>query len=295
MKKIFTLALMAMAAMSSYAQSNLFDAADVDADGWIWFDNEEKISKYVGNATDKQDTNGFDWENYSVNPNGKPIQLAYAFIAPDYPASLANAFIPGTDEAGYVEGEAEYTPGQAKTGSIVLASAASTMTSNGGCLLLNLPSCESISLFMSSEKSFLGRTLMVTPGYKMSEDDSAEGADPWTGHTKAIYTKATVFGKLHGAGQFKWEGIESLNNGNNTGVTFKSESPVYFAFQNCQNAEVYIHGMKVTTASTTGIRHIQNVSNDMDIYSLDGRKLPCLTRGLNIVRHNGVVRKIVMK
>ncbi len=295
MKKIFTLVMVAMAAMSSYAQQNLFDATDVDADGWIWFDTDEKINKYVGNAEDKMDVNGFDWENYAINPQGKPIQLAYAYVAPDYTTSYANSLIPGTDEAGYMEGQEGYTEGQAKTGSIVLASAGSTMTANGGILLLNLPSCVSINLFMSSEKSFLGRTLMVTPGYNMSQDDSETGADPWTGHTKAIYTKATVFGKLHGAGQFKWEGIESLNNGNNTGVTFKSESsPVYFGFQNCQNSDIYIHGMKVTIAGSTGINNIAADSHvAFEVYSLDGRQQQSMKQGLNIVRHNGVVKKII--
>ena len=245
MKKFFVFLCVVMAAISGYAQANLFDPADVDADGWLWFDTPEKIAKYVGNATDKQDRNGFDWQNYTVNPNGKPIQLAFANISPDYPESLANEAIVGTDAAGFVEGQEGYTQGQAKTGAIMLAASSGMMTANGGCLILNLPSCESISLYMSSEGKYMGRTLMLTPGYNMSVDDSAEGADPWTGHTKTVYVKASTFSPLHSAGQWQWEGIETLNNSNNSGLTFQSDSPVYFAFQNCSNSPIYIHGIKV--------------------------------------------------
>ena len=291
MKKIFTYVILAMAATSGYAQSNLFDAADVDADGWIWFDTDEKINKYVGNAIDKQDANGFDWEKYSVNPNGKPIQLAFADISPDYTASIANAYIPGTDAGGYVEGQDKYVEGERKTGAIMLAPASAMMIANGGCLILNLPSCESISLYMSSESSYMGRTLLLTPGYAINKDDAT--GDPWTGHTKVIYAKASIFSTLHGAGQFKWEGIETLNNGNNSGVTFKSNSPVYFAFQNCRNAAIYIHGMKVTIGTATGIKSVSASNGAAEYYTIGGNKVQQPVHGLTIVRQNGVTRKVV--
>lgn len=294
MKKIFTLSLMMLAAMSGYAQTNLFDAADCDADGWIWFDTDAKIDKYVGNAIDKQDVNGFDWENYTVNPNGKPIQLAFANITPDYPESYADATVVGTDAAGYVEGQEQYVPGEAKTGAIVLAAASAMMSPNGGCLILNLPSCSTISLYMSSESSYMGRTLMITPGYSMAVDDSEAGADPWTGHTKVIYAKASVFSTLHGAGQWQWEGIESLNNGNNTGVTFKSDGAVYFAFQNCRNVPIYIHGMKVTLGNSAGINDVNAMKNGKaEYFTLDGRRVEQAVHGLTIVRQNGKVRKVL--
>jgi len=292
MKKIFTLLFAAMTAMGSYAQTNLFDAADCDADGWLWFDTEAKIAKYVGNATDKQDANGFDWQNYTVNPNGKPIQLAFANITPDYPESFANEAIEGTDAAGYIAGQEQYVEGQAKTGAIVLAGASSIMSPNGGCLILNLPSCSTISLFMSSESTYMGRTLMITPGYNMTVDDSEASADSWTGHTKVIYSKASAFSTLHGAGQFLWEGIESLNNGNNSGVTFVSGNPVYFAFQNCRNQLIYIHGIKVTVPGAAGISRVAANQGKAEYFTLDGRRMQ-QAHGLTIVRENGIVRKVL--
>lgn len=294
MKKIFTLLFAAMTAIGSYAQTNLFDAADCDADGWLWFDTEAKIAKYVGNATDKQDANGFDWQNYTVNPNGKPIQLAFANITPDYPESFANEAIEGTDAAGYIAGEEQYVAGQAKTGAIVLAAASAIMSTNGGCLILNLPSCSTISLFMSSESTYLGRTLMPTPGYSIAVDDS-EGELTWTGHTKLVYTGIHFIPSrmLHGsAGQWEWTGIESMNNSNNTGLTFKSDGAVYFVFQNCNNTPIYIHGIKVTVPGAAGISRVAANQGKAEYFTLDGRRMQ-QAHGLTIVRENGIVRKVL--
>ena len=298
MKKIFTLVCFALATISANAQYNLFDAADCDAAGWLWFDTEAKIAKYVGNATDKQDANGFDWENYTVNPNGKYIQLAYANISPDYPESFANEGIPGTDAAGYVEGEEQYVEGQAKTGAIVLAGASAMMSTNGGCLILNLPSCSTISLFMSSESKYMARIYMITPGYNLTVDDSEAGSNPWTGHSKLIYNGINFVPSkmLNGgsAGQFELTNIESMNNGNNTGISFQSENPVYLAFQNCNKSYIYIHGIKVTTPTPASIQQISTEANGTaQVYSLDGRKLQGTVRGLNIIRQNGVTRKVI--
>lgn len=275
MKKIFTLALLAMAAMSANAQYNLFDPADVDADGWLWLDTQAKIDKYVG---------AFDEDNYTVNPNGKPIQMAFANITPDYPETVADPTVAGTDEAGYIEGQEQYTPGQNKTGAIVLAPASAMMSMNGGCLVLNLPSCATISLYLSSEMRMLGRTLMVTPGFDMGIDDST-GDNPWTGHTKSIFAKASVLGSLHGAGQWKWEGVESANNGYNEGLTFVSDSPVYFAFQNCHRYPIYVHGIKVTTPKqeSAGVNEIvAPVKSDHHIYNLAGMRMKVAGKGLYI-------------
>jgi len=287
MKKIFTLTLMMLAAMSGYAQTNLFDAADCDANGWLWFDSQEKIDKYVGLC---------DEENYSVNTNGKPIQMAYAWQSPDYPETTANPDYVGTDKAGYMEGEEKYTPGEALTGAILLpkASGSSILGSpDGGCLILNLPSCSFIGLYMSSEGTYLGRTLMITPGFKMSEDDK-EGEEQWTGKTKAILSKATRFDALHSAGQWKWETAATDHGRTNGDLNFVSNNAVYFSFQNCNNSPVFIHGIKVLLGNSAGINDINATKNGKaEYFTLDGRRVEQTVHGLTIVRQNGKVRKVL--
>jgi len=289
MKKIFTLAMLAVAAMTASAQEfNLFPAYDCDAEGWLWLNTQEKIDKYVGTI---------DEDKYTVDPNGKIIQMAFANITPEYPETYADPEVLGTDVAGYVEGqEAEgYVASEAIRGAIVLAPASAPMSANGGCMILNLPSCSTISLMMSSEASMLGRTLMLTPGYGIDLDDS-KGDNPWTGHTKVIFAKPALFDRLHGAGQYQWEGVESANNGHNAGVTFKSDGPVYFALQNLHKYPIFIHAIRVTTPKqeTTGIATIPVASaagTAAPVYNLAGQRVKTAAKGIFI--QNG--RKIAAK
>ena len=279
MKKIFTLAMLAVAAMTASAQEfNLFPAYDCDAEGWLWLNTQEKIDKYVGTI---------DEENYTVDPNGKIIQMAFANITPEYPETYADPDATGADTEGYLFTDEGVTVDQLIKGCVVLAPASAQMSMNGGCLVLNLPSCATISLMLSSEARMLGRTLMITPGADMGVDDSAEGADPWTGSTKSIYAKASVFGSIHSAGQYKWEGVESANNGYNAGVTFKSDAPVYFALQNCHKYPVFIHAIRVTTPKqeTTSIATIPAASaagTAAHVYNLAGQRVKTAAKGIFI-------------
>lgn len=283
MKKIFTLAMMVLAAMTASAQGyNLFPAGDVDADGWLWFDTQEKIDKYVGLC---------DEDNYTVDPNGKIIQMAFANITPDYPETYADPEAYGADTEGYLYTDESVTFDQLIKGSIVIAPASAQMSMNGGCLILNLPSCSTISLYLSSEARVLGRTLMLTPGFDLSVDDST-GDDPWTGHTKSVFAKASVFSSIHGAGHYKWEGVESANNGYNTGVTFQNEGPVYFALQNCNKYPVFVHGIKVTTPKeTAGITEFSAAKAAVPVYNLAGQRVGNAQKGVFIEAG----RKVVVK
>ena len=286
MKKIFTIAMLAVATMSASAQNtyNLFDPADCDADGWLWLNTQEKIDRYVGNINE---------DAYTVDPNGKVIQLAFANITPDYPETVADPEAYGVDTQGYTILDEGANKDECIKGAIVLAPASAMMSMNGGCLVLNLPSCATIDLMLSSEARMLGRTLMLSPNNGIDNDNST-GENPWTGDTKSIYAKASVLGSLHGAGQWKWEAIESLNNGFNDGVTFKSESPVYFALQNCHKYAIYVHAIRITTPKqeTVGISDIKT-NTVSEVFSLDGRRQAKATRGLNIIRQNGVTRKVI--
>ena len=292
MKKIFTLVSLSLIyVVTAGAQTfNLFPNEDVDANGWLWFDTAEKISKYVGLC---------DEDNYTVDPNGKVVQMAFANITPDYPETIASA-----DAIG-VGTDSEFGSEGAIKGAVIMAPSSAQMTANGGVIILNLPSCSSIGLYLSSEYSMMGRTLMLTPGKDMSIDDSPAGADSWTGSTKVIYTRATVFGKLSNAGHFKWETAATQNNGNNTDVTFVSDNAVYFGLQNCNRYPIYVHGIKVTTPKqeTLGVKGIAAVTDDdmARVYSLDGKYMGLrdadknLAKGIYVVKHGDKTRKVIAK
>lgn len=285
MKKFFTIVMLAVATMSASAQvtKNLFDAADCDADGWLWLNTQEKIAKYVGTINE---------DGYTVDPNGKPIQMAFANITPDYPETVADPDVLGADEGGYVFGDEEFNAETALKGGIALAPASAQMSMNGGCLVLNLPSCATISLVLSSEAKMLGRTLMLSPNNSIDNDNST-GNDPWTGDTKSIYAKASVFGQLHSAGQWKWEGIESQNNGYNTGVTFVSNEPVYFALQNCHKYTIFVHAIRVTLPQQETVGIQENILNKQErntYYNLAGQRMTTPAKGINIIAGKKVVK-----
>lgn len=306
MKKIFTLfTLMLLSAASASAQSyNLFPASDVDENGWLWFDTQEKIDKYVGVC---------DEDNYTVDPKGKPIQMVFANITPDYPETYADPSVIGVDKAGNYLDDEGYTSGESLTGAIVLAKASGLMgNTNGGCLLLNLPSCSSISIYLASEGYTLMRSLKLTAGVGIDVDDST-GENPWTGSTKYIYGGTTMFKSFSDAGHFKWETAATDNNGYNEGENFVSDGPVYFCLQNCRNRVVFIHGIKVTVPNQsdvisdgeeeTGVKSVTSIDDKgaAQIYGLDGKFVGPryaknnLAKGVYVVKQGDKARKVIVK
>ena len=275
MKKFFTLAVALCGFTMAQAQYNLFNAADVDEDGWLWLNTQEKIDKYVG---------VIDEDNYTVDPNGKPIQMAFANITPDYPGTVADPDATGTDTQGYLFADEEANKDEIIKGGIILASASGILgNTNGGCLVLNLPSCSSIGLYLSSEGSVFGRTLKLTAGHAIDNDDSTSG-NPWTGSTKAIYVQAGPFtvNSICDKGQYKWETAATDNNSYNEGVTFESDGPVYFCLQNCRNRPVYVHAIKVTTPKqeTTRVGNIATGNKPAIWYNLSGQQVSNPSNGV---------------
>jgi hypothetical protein len=285
MKKIVTLAMLAVATMSASAQEtfNLFSPADCDADGWLWLNTQEKIDRYVGKINE---------DAYTVDPNGKVIQMAFANINPDYTETYADPEAYGVDTQGNTILDEGVNKDECIKGAIVLAPASAMMATNGGCLVLNLPSCATIDLMLSSEARMLGRTLMLSSTNGIDNDNST-GENPWTGDTKSIYAKASVLGSLHGAGQWKWEGVESLNNGFNNDITFKSESPVYFALQNCHKYPIYVHAIRITTPKQETVGIQENIANKQErntYYNLAGQRMTTPAKGINIIAGKKVVK-----
>lgn len=224
MKKIFTLMLLAMACtMNIQAQEyNLFDPADVDADGWLWFDTDEKVEKYIGIC---------DEYFYCVDSNGKLIQMVYADHG-DYITPEAGSDVVGVGADGDLGTEG------AKTGAIVLPGASSNMSTNGGGFVVCMPSCKSYSIALSSEAKVYVRMLATkNPELSFYEYD-------------VISAKfATVFRPLTSAGTYTWTGIETLDNGNDGAYNLQYDAPIYAYFQSLSKYEIYIHGIKVTTTT----------------------------------------------
>ena len=297
MKKIFTLLLLAMAcSVNMQAQEyNLFDAEDVDADGWLWFDTDEKIEKYVGICNE---------DDYKVDPNGKLIQLIYADIMSDYPSSYADSWFVGAGTEGDLEGEG------AKTGSLVIAPASANMTTNGGGFVVCMPSCKSYSISLSSEAKMFVR-MLATKDVNTS----------FTNYDVISAKYASVFKPLSSAGMFTWTGIETLDSGNDGAYNLQTNAPIYAYFQSLSKYEMYIHGIKVmATTNPAGVEEAEvgkdkifffnntislNEEAQIEVYNVAGVKvksafatqlsLEDMSKGIYIVKTGNNTRKVAVK
>ncbi len=295
MKKIFTLMLLAMAcSVNMQAQEyNLFDAEDVDADGWLWFDTDEKIEKYVGIC---------DEDNYKIDPNGKPIQMVYADQYPEYPAPYADSWFIGAGTDGEIGGEG------ALTGAIVIPKASAMMATNGGGIAIVMPSCKSLNICMSND----GQVRLAMMGSK-DIDRSFTNYD-------VISAKYAALSPLFRSGIYKWMNIETLDNGNENAYNLKSDKPIY-AYLQSRHYEFYIHGLKViTTTAPTGIEEAEagkdkifffnntvslNEEAQIEVYNVAGvlvektfatqLSLEDMSKGIYIVKVGSNTRKVAVK
>ncbi|NDW09672.1 T9SS type A sorting domain-containing protein [Dysgonomonas sp. 520] len=247
-KKIFTIAMMCFGFVSySNAQEyNLFDPADVDADGWIWFDTQAKIDKYIGLA---------DNENMQYDESGKLIQLVCADFDP-YADSEASPTVIGAGTEGDLGGT------DAKTGAIKVAPASASMTANGGGFAIKMPSCTSFNIMLSADSKVYARLL------------GAEAANKrFTDYTVVSAKYSTVFAPLMSAGQKTWTDMHKLNSGNEPYFDYESATTMYAYYQNLTKNDIFIHGMKIMTSTpNSGIGNVENGSFKFDgkTISLDG-------------------------
>lgn len=299
-KEITTLFLGLACAMGMQAQEyNLF--YDVDEDGWLWFDSQEKIDKYVGLC---------DYENYRVDPNGKPIQLIYADdMTANYPESTADPTFVGAGAEGEIGAEGS------RTGALILAPASANMSPNGGGFVVCMPSCTTYSICLSREGDTYVRMMA-------SKDINTNFID-----YDVISAKFTLvgFSPLFRGGIYTWTGIEKLDNGNDGAYNLQSNQPIYAYFQSVTADPIYIHGIRVTTPTNStlavrdvtakqqqtrifleGERVVLNEPADIRVYNANGLLMDAATHtdrmdlsslpgGIYIVKAGDAIRKVALK
>ena len=240
MKKLYFMMALILCAMSATAQNyNLFSASDIDKDGWLWFDTQAKVDKYVGTC---------DEDNYKADPNGKKIQMVYADQVPNYPPTTVDP-----DAIGYGKGGEVGTEGY-KKGAIILAPASALLQPNGGGILIMMPSCSELSINVSCESKVGMQLCSTTDINTVFTNYEVRGA--WS----------PMFGAFAQAGNTTVKGLETKTNGNDN-ITIKSDKPVYVYFRNITKGEVYIHGIKVvtTTKNEEGGEVTPEPSNDYTV------------------------------
>lgn len=291
MKKSLLLISMLALTLGASAQKNLFDAADVDAEGWLWFDTAEKIEKYVGVCNE---------EDYCLDPNGKPIQLVYADQMPDYPAAVADAEMYGIGSDGYQYGEIPEDGGlpmglDAVKGAIKIPAATANQTYNGGGIAVMMPSCVEFGLKLSCEAKMYMR-------FHACKENNAKFSDVNIGETYVPSKWANVkvyslFGAIS-AGQRTITGIETLNNGyaefdNGKPFTLKSDEPRNFYLCSGRTYPIYVHAIRViVNGNADGISevHSSNVAQTKNNYNLMGQRVGANSRGIVVMNGKKVIK-----
>ncbi len=225
MKKIVTLALLFAGAFTSaaYAQGNLFTPADCDANGWLWFDTQAKIDKYVGEANSDKIIKMVPTK-YQVEVEPDIFENLKNTASSTVYGAGTDGYLPGVDSTGATLGA------DAKQGAIVLAPATNAiMAMNGGGILMHLQSCYSLNMFFSCE-GHIKPVLQGVDGTKETIDCSQIKSFPFTPLNSAY------------SGQTTWNNMQDIENA--FSFKLKSENPVTMYLLSGTNNDLYLHGIK---------------------------------------------------
>lgn len=247
MKKIVTLALLFAGAFTSaaYAQGNLFTPADCDANGWLWFDTQAKIDKYVGEANSDKIIKMVPTK-YQVEVEPDIFENLKNTASSTVYGAGTDGYLPGVDSTGATLGA------DAKQGAIVLAPATNAiMAMNGGGILMHLQSCYSLNMFFSCE-GHIKPVLQGVDGTKETIDCSQIKSFPFTPLNSAY------------SGQTTWNNMQDIENA--LSFKLKSENPVTMYLLSGTNNDLYLHGIKVQVyGEGAGISGTASDAEDINI------------------------------
>ena len=238
MKK-FLLSVAAMAAMMpSFAQTtyNFFDPADCDADGWLWFDSQEKLDKYCGFGS-----------KYKIMLMSTTAEDADG----QFPEPELDGTIDGYNVVGELGGEG------AKIGAIIVPKSNSWTSKDGGSIVLFLPDCASFNIFMSSENDLLPYVSCKQNEW-LDENLWSKDITPVKSYMHMIGTSlwAQKMGfPAQEQKQYKWLDIQNLKD-DNTGATIAS--PI----------DIIADGTSIVLSGKT---LVANAVCDMKVYAADGK------------------------
>lgn len=247
-KLLLTVAAMAaMTAANAQTTYNYFDPADCDANGWLWFDTQEKLDKYCGFGNKyKIQLQSATWED----GDGQ-------FAEPECYADEE-----GYNEAGELGGEG------AKTGAIILPAADKTTDDpKGGGIMMWLPDCAEFDLFLSTENDRICGGIF--------------GAKDWVESIDTQVIKAYLsmnWGLLKPiamTSQVQWNNIQAVTNGN-TGMSLASPKgeKVTALIRNNMKYPLLVQGIKVMTYSeaSAGVDDIESDASALKL-ALDGKTI----------------------
>lgn len=280
MRKIL-LSIAAMAAvMSVEAQTtyNYFDPADCDADGWLWFDTQAKIDKYVG------------FQGLGANPKIMLQSATFENAQMGFDEPTCDPAMKGYNSEGVQGGDGSWTGAISLCGS---STANGSDSPNGGAIMLHLPDCAEFDLKLSTESEYMCVGLQGAKGH-------VEAVDCGVIQT---YLRMGVFlnRPLAKAHQYTWQNIQNVEN-ENTGLKLSSQAgePVTALVRNNRGDALLIQAIKVLTYTNVNGAGVNDVFDDDDnapveFFNMQGVKVSGDQPGLYVRRQGSKSTKVLVK
>ncbi len=277
-KTLLTLAAITAFSVANAQQTyNFFDPADVDADGWLWLDTQEKLDKYCG-----------------FNTKTKSFKIQ--FVESDYETEDFEYPAP-ENIADYVGLGTDGTKGgpQSHTGALMLPKASPNFvgyaapSGHGGGILMHLPDCAKLEIYLSAEQENLNLSVQVSDDHvRATACNMIRGGEKSGGFMGDNLENVTYTGM--------WKDIEQLEDdefGPNWDQYFKIQSEpgkkrTILFYNYMKNSPLYVHGIRVLTYTNpdtgAGIEGIEtdNADSDAPVYNVYGVKVDKSYKGIVI-------------
>lgn len=293
MKK-FLLSIAAFAAVvSASAQTyNFFDPADCDAEGWLWFDSQDKFDKYVTKYKETLDSKDNVTPDLTATTKILLLNATFENDMFEKEEATCDPTIKGYNAEGIQGGEGSWT------GAIILPGCKSATGSddpNGGGFAFYLPDCAEFGVKLSTEPKAIGVGLKGAKGSWPILNDFA---------SIQVYLKMGIWGKLLASvPQFTWNNAQDVVNAN-TDLKLASEKghKVAGAVRNNRGDALLVQAIKIFTYTQTeypegaGVANIEidNTNVPVEYFNMQGLKVANPENGLYIRRQGSKVEKIML-
>lgn len=292
MKKVLlTIAAFAAVSVANAQQLyNYFDPADCDANGWLWFDTQAKIDKYLG----YYDPELLKTPAELASPKLYMIDALCESEPGVSDPTFGDATIKGYNAEGVQGGEGS------RTGALVLAAGSSSLGTNGdgGSFIVWLPDCAQMDMEISQEYNVIAPALMGGLGWK--EDVDLNNIKD--------YKKFGIFMKpLSETYTYTWMNIQNVENSGEV-QCHKIGQPlgqkVTAKVRQNVSTEMLIHGIRILQYTDnghpfnpgSGVAGIEADENaPVEFFNMQGMKVSGNEPGMYIRRQGSKTAKVIVK
>lgn len=292
MKKVLlTIAAFAAVSVANAQQLyNYFDPADCDANGWLWFDTQAKIDKYLG----YYDPELLKTPAELASPKLYMIDALCESEPGINDPTFGDPTIKGYNAEGVQGGEGS------RTGALVLAAGSSSLGSagDGGSFIVWLPDCAQMDLELSQDYDVIAPGLLGGMGWvedvdlNVIKDYKVLGS--WVKPLSRTYT-------------YSWMNMQNLENANEV-TCHKIGQPlgqkVTAKIRQNINTEMLIHGIRILQYTDnghpfnpgSGVAGIEADENaPVEFFNMQGMKVSGNEPGMYIRRQGSKTAKVIVK